>query len=253
LCIVRDPALAAELPLYEPMEAPIEPLPEIDPALLPMTPEEEALPAETFTPFNVADSLQGPEEVAEYLKAFVEMDPTHDTAPGYIIPGQVLRAAEKPRDGVKACNPKDAVGIRKAPLSVVPMNVIAEIGVGMLEGAAKYGRHNYRAVGTRASVLFDATLRHLIAWWEGEDVDPDTCPCDEDGNLDLTNGLSHITKALTSLVVLRDGMLQGRCTDDRPPRSPRFYPALNARAAETLDKHADKAPHHYTINDQGKP
>jgi hypothetical protein len=33
-------------------------------------------------------------------------------------------------------NPKDIVGSRKAPLSTVPMGVIAEIGVGMLEGAA---------------------------------------------------------------------------------------------------------------------
>lgn len=136
----------------------------------------------------------------------------------------------------KASNPKDAVGVRKAPLSVVPMGVVAEIGVGMLEGASKYGRHNYRGVGVRASVYFDATMRHLISWWEGEDLDPDS-------------GMSHIAKALCSLAVLRDAQMQEMCEDDRPPRSEPFYPRLNEAAAQIVDKHADKKPHHYTLKD----
>lgn len=138
--------------------------------------------------------------------------------------------------GSKPSNPKDIVGIRKAPMSTVPGPVLAELGVAMLEGAAKYGRHNYRAVGVRSSVYYDATMRHMIAWWEGEDTDPDS-------------GLSHITKAIASLAVLRDAMLQGKVEDDRPPRAKPFYPALNDKAGGVLDKHADKAPHHYTLKD----
>ncbi|MCY0910861.1 dATP/dGTP diphosphohydrolase domain-containing protein [Massilia antarctica] len=134
----------------------------------------------------------------------------------------------------KPTNPKDAIGVKKAPLSVVPMGVVAEIGVAMLEGASKYGRHNYRAMGVRSSVYFDATMRHLIDWWEGEDMDPES-------------GMSHITKALSSLTVLRDAQMQGMCTDDRPPRSKPFYPALNSAAAAIIDRHADKSPRHYTI------
>lgn len=144
---------------------------------------------------------------------------------------------------IKPTNPKDAIGIRKAPLSCVPMNVVAEIGVGMLEGAAKYGRHNYRGVGVRASVYFDATMRHLIAWWEGETIDPES-------------GMHHIAKALTSLTVLRDAQQRGMCDDDRPPPSKPFYAGLNDRAAEILALHADKAPHHWTAADvstQGEP
>ena len=136
----------------------------------------------------------------------------------------------------KPTNPKDAIGIRKAGMSVVPANVIAEIGVGIMEGAAKYGRHNYRAIGVRGSVYYDATIRHLFSWWEGEDTDPDS-------------GLSHITKAICSLVVLRDTMMQGKFTDDRPPVSVPFYADLNAKAAALLDRHADKSPKHYTIGD----
>lgn len=141
-----------------------------------------------------------------------------------------------PPPAVKATNPKDAIGISKAPMSTVPAAVLAEVGVAMLEGACKYGRSNFRIAGVRSSVYYDATMRHLMAWWEGEDTDPDS-------------GMSHITKAITSLVVLRDAIIQDMCTDDRPPRSAEFYARLNTLAAELLARHADKSPRHYTIAD----
>lgn len=140
----------------------------------------------------------------------------------------------------KLSNPKDMVGVRKAPMSTVPATVLAEIGVAMLEGASKYGRHNYRAVGVRGSVYYDGVMRHLMAWWEGEDIDPDS-------------GMSHVTKAITSLVVLRDAMMQRKFTDDRPPRALPFYPALNAGAADIIDRYADRNPVHYTITHGGMP
>ncbi len=127
----------------------------------------------------------------------------------------------------KPSNPKDSVGVRKAPLSAVPAEVLMEIGVGMLEGARKYGRHNYRVVGVRASVYYDACLRHLMAWWEGEDVDPDS-------------GMSHITKLLTSAVVLRDAMLNEKLTDDRPPKLREgWLNALNNAAGAVVDKYPE--------------
>lgn len=133
----------------------------------------------------------------------------------------------------KPTNPKDAIGVRKAPMSTVSALVLAEVGVAMLEGAAKYGRHNYRETGAQASVYYDATMRHLMAWWEGEDVDPDS-------------GMSHITKAIASLTVLRDTMIRGNFSDDRPPRSPEFFARLNELAGQVLDRYADKAPVHFT-------
>lgn len=135
-------------------------------------------------------------------------------------------------------NPKDAIGIRKAPMSTIPMNVVAEVGVAMLEGACKYGRHNYRAAGVRASVYFDAVVsRHLTDWWEGQDVDPES-------------NLNHITKAIAGLVVLRDSMIRGNWIDDRPPASDHAYRAnLNAIAENIISKYADKTPHHYTNSD----
>ncbi len=115
---------------------------------------------------------------------------------------------EKPEaPNTKPSNPKDIVGSDKVALSYVPATVIMETALGMMEGGLKYGRHNYRAVGVRASIYYDAASRHLAAWWEGEDLDPDS-------------GLSHVTKAICSLVVLRDAMLQNKLTDDRPPKAP---------------------------------
>ena len=128
---------------------------------------------------------------------------------------------------VKDTNPKDAVGTKKAPLSTLPAPVMFELGLALLEGARKYGRHNYRIAGVRASVYYDALMRHLGAWWEGEDIDPDS-------------GLSHVIKAMACLVVLRDSMLIGNWKDDRPPKLKAGWVAeLNKKAADIIEKYPD--------------
>jgi len=127
----------------------------------------------------------------------------------------------------KDTNPKDAVGVKKAPISTVSGPVLLEVGLGMLEGARKYGRHNYRDSGVRASVYVDATFRHLIKWWEGEDIDTDS-------------GLSHLTKAICSLFVMRDAMIFDNWTDDRPPATPEGFMAnLDKLAAKIVEKYPD--------------
>lgn len=138
----------------------------------------------------------------------------------------------------KVSNPKDAVGIKKTPMSTVPTGVLLEVGVAMLEGALKYGRHNYRSIGVRSSVYYDAAIRHLAAWWEGEDIDPDS-------------GISHITKCIAGLTVLRDAMIQGKLNDDRPPKSPAGWMAeLNEKTAELLDKYPDPVPPYREDDDE---
>jgi len=108
---------------------------------------------------------------------------------------------------VKDTNPKDAVGTKKwRQYCTVPTTIIWELGVAMLEGARKYGRHNYRIAGVRASVYVDAAKGHIDQWWEGEDIDEES-------------KLNHVTKAIASLAVLRDAMIQDRWVDDRPPKT----------------------------------
>jgi hypothetical protein len=137
---------------------------------------------------------------------------------------------------VKDSNPKDSVGTKKVPFSTVSAPVIAEIGLAMLEGSRKYGRHNYRAIGVRGSVYYDACLRHLTQWWEGEDIDPDS-------------GLSHIVKAAACLVVLRDAMLLDKVADDRPPKTKQgWVQELNKKAAEIIEKYPNALEPYTEIN-----
>jgi hypothetical protein len=140
----------------------------------------------------------------------------------------------------KPTNPKDTIGIKKLSFSCLPWRVLTGVALALMEGAAKYGRHNYRSVGVRASVYFDAVVaRHLTDWWEGVDIDPDS-------------GLNHIDKAIAGLMVMRDSMLQGNFVDDRPPRGNVNMEELNNTARAILEKHADKNPKHYTIEDEIK-
>ncbi len=124
---------------------------------------------------------------------------------------------------MKPTNPKDAVGTAKVPMSCIPSVPMAEVATAMFEGARKYGRHNWRKAGVRSSIYYDATLRHLMAWWEGEDIDPDS-------------GMPHIVKAMAGLMVLRDAQVNGMETDDRPPASVEgWQEVLNEKARELLE------------------
>jgi len=115
----------------------------------------------------------------------------------------------------KDTNPKDAVGIRKPRFySGMSCHVRRLVSIGMMEGAMKYGRHNYRAAGVRASVYYDATNEHLDDWYEGEDTDPDS-------------KLNHVIKAICSLYVLADAIVTGNLVDDRPPRSKKVRDIVN--------------------------
>ncbi len=137
----------------------------------------------------------------------------------------------------KDSNPKDSVGIRKVPMSTISGPVMMEVGLAMLEGARKYGRHNYRVAGARASVYYDAAMRHLMDYWEGTDIDPDS-------------GVSHISKAIATLVVLRDCEINNMLTDDRPPKSNKeWMQELNKKAGEIIDKYPNPKPAVIDIRD----
>lgn len=137
----------------------------------------------------------------------------------------------------KDTNPKDALGVERAPISTVPMNVILELGNALLEGARKYGRHNYRVAGVRHSIYIDAAFRHLAAHWEGETIDPDS-------------GLPHVTKALAALTVLRDSMYGENDCDDRPPsRGTQVVKDANAQAKGVIDRTPSPAEPHTAVEE----
>lgn len=134
-----------------------------------------------------------------------------------------------PNVNTKDTNPKDAMGVKKPPMSTVSGPVLQEVGVSMMEGALKYGRHNYRFAGVRSSVYYDAALRHLIAWWEGQDIDPDS-------------GISHLSKAIAGLAVIRDAEINGKMVDDRPPKANQeHYKKLQEIVDELFKKYPESA------------
>lgn len=133
-------------------------------------------------------------------------------------------------DNKKDSNPKDALGVKKVPLHAVPVKPLLEVGLAMMEGGRKYGTHNYRAIGVRMSTYYNAAMRHLMAWWEGEDTDKDS-------------GVPHLVKAMASLFVVRDGILMGNCVDDRPIRYPDGIDMekFNNLAADMITKYPECA------------
>lgn len=131
-----------------------------------------------------------------------------------------------PSDTVKLTNPKDAIGITKPPLSCIPCGPLYEIGAAMLDGSCKYGRHNWREIGVRSSVYYDAMMRHIMAWWEGEDRAPDS-------------RCLHLAHAAACAIILMDCTQQ---TDDRPPVVGNPIARVNQLVSNILKTHKDPVP-----------
>lgn len=141
-------------------------------------------------------------------------------------------------DGMKGSNPKDAIGADKIPYHLWPEIASAYGSLGMLEGALKYGRSNYRAIGVKASIYYDAARRHLAAWFEGEEVAPDS-------------GIPHLGHALACLAIIVDAQAAGKFIDDRMIKGgyQDKLAELTPNVPRLKEKYQDKDPKHYTIQD----
>ena len=138
----------------------------------------------------------------------------------------------------KETNPKDLQGMKKIPYHLWPNTATMMGAVGMLDGAGKYGRSNYREKGVKASIYIDACKRHLDAWFEGEEVAMDS-------------GVPHLGHALACLAIIVDSRAAGKLIDDRMYQGGyiKLAEELNALVPILTEKHKDKAPKHYTIQD----
>ena len=100
-------------------------------------------------------------------------------------------------------NPKDLLGIKKVQINLVPPSIIVYIGLAMENGASKYGPYNYRAKKVKASIYVAAAQRHLLQWWDGEELASDS-------------GVPHLAHAAACLAILVDANVTGNLVDDRP-------------------------------------
>jgi hypothetical protein len=71
------------------------------------------------------------------------------------------------------------------------------------DGARKYEPYNWREKTISSSVYYGAAMRHLTAWWDGEDNASDS-------------GLSHLDHALACIGMIIDGGSIGKLNDNRP-------------------------------------
>jgi hypothetical protein len=59
----------------------------------------------------------------------------------------------------------------KARFDLLPWAAIREIGRVLAHGAIKYGDNNWQHVENPRPRYFAAAMRHLTAWWDGEQED----------------------------------------------------------------------------------
>ncbi|WP_256664560.1 MULTISPECIES: dATP/dGTP diphosphohydrolase domain-containing protein [unclassified Pseudomonas] len=141
-----------------------------------------------------------------------------------------------PQSSAKPSNPKDLIGAGKLPMHLWPVTATAMGCIGLLNGHEKYGNLNWRAAGVRASVYIDALQRHVAAWFEGEECDPD-------------DGVPHLAAALSCLAILVDAQAHGQLTDDRSfspaPGFRNLLEQLTPHVARLQLQHADRKPKHW--------
>ena len=88
---------------------------------------------------------------------------------------------------------------------MLPPSFNKAVAYALKGGADKYGAWNWRDAGSEylASTYTGAIRRHLDAWLDGENDDPES-------------GQSHLAHIAASVAIVIDSMQAGTFKDDRP-------------------------------------
>jgi Domain of unknown function (DUF5664) len=108
-----------------------------------------------------------------------------------------------PASKLPGVSPKVFAGSKKVSMALLPGIAIAHGAHAMMDGADKYGPFNWRARPVPASVYVNACLRHVEAWFDGEETAEDS-------------GVHHLGHAIGCLAILLDAQETGSLIDDRP-------------------------------------
>ena len=92
-------------------------------------------------------------------------------------------------------------GDNKPDPTMVDPQFILELSKVLGMGAEKYARDNWRK-GTAYQRRMASAMRHMLAWIEGDDLDPES-------------GLPHLAHAATNCMFLMNWQRRGVGTDDR--------------------------------------
>ena len=77
----------------------------------------------------------------------------------------------------------------KARWDLLPFQCLNEVVEVLMHGAAKYGDDNWEKVDNHRRRYWNAAMRHMLAWWGGERLDPES-------------GKSHLAHAIASILFL---------------------------------------------------
>ena len=91
---------------------------------------------------------------------------------------------------------------QKPELTLVSRAFLEATARAMMWGKNKYHKHNYLVTGFAQQRLLAAAMRHLVAYNDGEDLDPESGNC-------------HLDHACGALNMLIDLMHKGKAPDDR--------------------------------------
>lgn len=101
--------------------------------------------------------------------------------------------------------PMQATGTKfdkdKPDLSLIPMIALIEEARAFMVGEKKYGRYNY-CKGMEASRIMAGVMRHLTAWFNGEELDP-------------VDGQPHLGAARAGIAMLQRQKELGTLIDNR--------------------------------------
>jgi len=103
---------------------------------------------------------------------------------------------EPPNTSIATKNDSD-----KADLSLIPLSALIAESKAFQVGERKYGRYNYTN-GMEASRLVAAAMRHLTAWFDGEENDPQ-------------DGQPHLGAVRACIAMLLEQQKLGTLVDNR--------------------------------------
>ena len=112
-----------------------------------------------------------------------------------------------PKQEVRVTDPETGgqKGQKDCQLGALDPLALWEVGNIAGFGNRKYERYNF-AKGYKWSLSYDALQRHLMLFWGGENMDPES-------------GLPHIAHAAWHCLALLTFSMRGKGTDDRFPSS----------------------------------
>jgi hypothetical protein len=102
-----------------------------------------------------------------------------------------------------SADPKGEAGRQKCPMHLLPPFALTQTAWVHGLGAQKYGPWNWRENKVEAMTYVGAIHRHLAAWADGQNNDPES-------------GISHLAHIAASCNILLDAGRAGTLLDNRP-------------------------------------